>query len=315
MEQEEELLKIKYAAESLPVIRRNSKNIGAIIKEYTVTELPTGSIIVTRAYGHIVGYHSNDMHTHGSLLFWCSTDGEDRFSLFYEPGKTRPMTVELSTILTNFSCNTIIANYPDVIKDQEFAHRPLDKFLFHPRFLEVVKSIILRFPLMFLFNDCEYSFRHKYAPLVYPAFKSYHNNPYDYYSELEDHNSQLLEYSIRNPRLTNFSCVDTLSTYITILHDELFVKLTPQELSEGKSPAQKLQIENVTEFDIARLVNPKSPIFNFFNNTPEKLVRGKFKVERMLDIQAGIFILPYIVTIILFFLVSTGLFWRVKFMS
>lgn len=306
LETTEELELIKQAVADIPRIERHVKNANAVITEFDLGTLPTGTLIVTRAYGHIVGYHSNDIHTHCSLLVWCSTDGEDRFSLYYEPGKTRPMNLELTTSLTRFSCNLLLSEYPDVIKDHEFGFRPRDFLLEHPRYLDVVKKIVLSFPLLFSFNDCEYSFRHKYAPLIYPSFKSYHHNPREFFKIIKD---DPLKKSTQNTRLFNLSCIDTISLYISLLHEELFINLTPQEISEGQTPDTNVRLNSpeVMDYDIARLIKPDSPVFEFYNREPEKMMRGVFKVTTKLDYHAGIFLLPYLLSFVIFTVVCVFL--------
>lgn len=261
--------------------------IGAAFKTLSLNNIPTGSLIVSHGAHPFVMYHSNDLHTHVNILIWSMYDGSDRLTMNYEPGVSRALFLDLFPNANGLSCNLVLLGLGEIIRNQEFAHRPLPEVLAHPRYLEVMSRLVKLLPLVLMTNNCKYSCKHKYLPIVFPEAMSVgFANPREYYWELAGSN-QPMAIAFRETRHVSVACSDASMLFISLLHEELFIRDIPPELTPDKILASQ------DDYDIARLLGDNSDLFQMYERESMPIYKTIFTSPCSMH-QCFLFFFPYV---------------------
>lgn len=293
-----EIEEIVDAALDLPE-RMHAETLDVVVTAYDVASLPTGTLIVSRGSCLTILYHSNDMHCHCSILVWCAYDGTDRISMNYEPGKTRPMVFELDTYVYEIGDYVMLNEIGSIVRGNEYAYKPKSEILSHPRYLQAIGNLIRILPLTHLSNDTDYGFMHKWQPNYWrhPETAGF-ANVRDYYHELSGKENALAS-GFRERRRISSTCVDLVISFISLLHEDLYIRLTGEEIAEGKVPAGNRVLANVDDYDLSRLLRPNSEIYQLYEKEAQPFLQGVHTHPRRWDVT--IFFGPVIIFSFLFF--------------
>ncbi len=280
-----------------------------VIVNCNIELLPTGSIVTSYDVEGFIAYHSNDVHAHGGILVWCSYDGTDRISLQYEPGRTRPMILELDSIINSHPFTATLSEFGHIVRGKEYAHKPNERFLSHPRYLQTISHLVQVLPLTHLRNDGMSGFLHKWQPSIWhePTARGY-TDVRTYYRELELKENSLAS-ALRLPKLICSTCVDFVILFISLLHEELFIKVTSQEQSRGIVPVTEKFLSNTDDYDLSRLLRPSSEIYKFYEEESQPYLIGLR--THGTPSKCRVFFFPFVLGVIIIGLIALS----VKFYS
>lgn len=273
-----------------------------LLEKFDITKLPTGSLIVSDDNIRVVAFHSNDMNGHIGILLWVSDNGDDTVSLRYEPGKTRPMVLEMDTNSLSELMNPRIAlvEIGLAVHPFEFAYIPQQSILDNPRYLETVSRIAKILPLTYGCNHFFYKIAHKWMPMLFP--ESDFTTPKCYYRQLST-NENPLAHALSNVKSVSAACVDFAMTFLSILHEELFINLTANEIASGKiAESVALFFQSPSNLAVADLLRPNSEVYRLMEREPIMLLQVKYSDSQPATFL--IFFIPIIVGFLIFLAVS-----------
>lgn len=273
--------------------KTKAETIDTVVASYRIKDLPTGSLIVSRGTCFDIMYHSNDLHCHVSILIWCHDDGSDRLNLHYETG-TKPMIFGLDTYLYTHH-PVMLMEIGAILRDREYAHKPRQDLLLHPRYLEAVGKLTRLLPLLYMNNHIGFMGAYKYQPLIWkhPTTRGL-AEPRAHYYDLERQQNPLAE-GLRNVKETSYTCIDVVTLFISLLHEELF---------------QESFMINVDDYDVARLLRSESPVYKLYDREAFPFSEGINTHFRPWNIKY--FALMYTIGMVVFTIMYFGLrlFWR-----
>jgi hypothetical protein len=146
-----------------------------------------------------------------------------------------------------------------------------------------------------MLNDTNYGFMHKWQPNYWrnPEWSGF-KNVREYYYELATLDNPLAA-ALQDIKPISSTCVDLIIAYMTLLHEELYIRLTMEELAAGQLPASKRILVDVDDYDVSRLLRPRSEIYTLYERDPQPFLRGVHTHPRKWDLT--VFFLPYMIAI------------------
>lgn len=270
-----------------------------VLTHYDLESLPTGTLIVSLGSAFRVQYHSNDLNFHIGFLVWSSHDGNDTLFLHYEPGKTRPLVLELDVHLNEYKFSVVLNHLSESVSSRDYAYKPRQEVINHPRYLQSIEHIMHIMIYTHFSNDSRHGFKHKWQPKIWtkPELNGY-SDLREYYSQLAEEENILLS-AFRQRRRLSSTCVDVIMIMVSLLHESLYINLTPEEIAEGKNPAPKKILTEVDEYDVSRFISPESEMYEIYEKTNPSLVLRAVHTH-VHEFEANDFFYPFIVGILVF---------------
>ena len=282
----------------------NFLSIDPIFSHHTIAKFPTGTIIVSSGNTFELSYHNNDLNQHLVVLVWVAYDGSDRVTLYYEPGVSRPMILDLIPYNKPYTCNTILIGIGEAVRRHDMAYIPRsNKLLSHRRYLETVFKLIKTLPLVHLSNSCHYGFQHKYLPLirVKPEDVGFADARQYYWDLVRSANPIMM--ASRELRHVCMTCADVVMLFVSLLHEELFIKITTEEFSQGIIPeTEKILHHGADRLDAGGILSPNSQLFRLYEREPHPTSEVVFTVDELFITNGTLFLLPYIIMGMIFLL-------------
>ncbi len=294
---DEELAAIEDAALDLPDVKYHPEMTDIVVTSFSITDLPTGSLIVSRGSSFIILFHSNDLQCHCSILLWCAHDGSDTISLHHEPGKTRPLIFEVDTYLASMGHPVILNETGIIVRSRDFVFRPREDVMAHPRYLAAIQQLVQHLPLTHVSNDITEACRHKWQPKIWQKSEDF-TKVREHYRELIRSDNPLAS-ALRGRKPISSACVDAVILFISLLHEELYINLTDEEKAQGQVPEERRILEkNIDQYDVSRLTLPGSEMYRIYANEPEEFIKGVMTHFSKWDLIA--FFLMVLITLIVF---------------